>query len=386
MVDINKKPAEYVGTNKRLLDRRLELDYSIKEACLKLDISTTKLHLIEKGYIKVSKKLQPKFIRKYELPEDFFTSDPYQYPTKIFKAEMEEEKAEKIRKLIIGWPFKIISLVLFAGGVAMGSYALTNLAKPMTETASFFPNTIVEQKQIIIDAIKKGDPLAKEHEMDASYTSSFMCADGFYSYEGKTSTGAEQFSIAVAYPKLEENLDFSFNYGSVNKFSPKYSNALYSYVFGDSVNNVKIESRLTRRKTRYTLEFTSVTLLGYITYDATIDRDDNGSYNVNIIYAGSGLIQEKVDKEKDILVWSAFEDLAKVTLDEYRNQLDTALQHPTLHSNLATYDNDLRTGVSSLNGYATLVDSLLLFGMVFGLLGLAAVIFSLILQFGHEVL
>lgn len=119
-----------IGLNKRLYDRRIELGYSVKEACIRLDISKLKLSLIENGYKKVKdKKLQKKFIFKYKLDENFFEQSELEYPSPLTSEEDEEDISEyKIVKLFKKLPFKIGLIALTLGSIAMLSVGLTRYA------------------------------------------------------------------------------------------------------------------------------------------------------------------------------------------------------------------------------------------------------------------
>ena len=119
-----------IGINKRLYDRRIELGYSLKEASIRLDISRFKLTRIENGYKKVKdKKLQDKFIFRYKLEENFFESNKLGYPTSVTEGIEEDISESKGVKLFSKLWFKIASLALSLGFVAvmsLGIYRASN--------------------------------------------------------------------------------------------------------------------------------------------------------------------------------------------------------------------------------------------------------------------
>ena len=114
-----------IGINKKLYDRRIELGYSLKEASIRLDISKFKLNRIENGYKKVKdKKLQDRFIFKYKLEEDFFESNKLGYPTSVTDGVEEDISQSKGIKFFSKLWFKIASLALSLGFVALMSIGM----------------------------------------------------------------------------------------------------------------------------------------------------------------------------------------------------------------------------------------------------------------------
>lgn len=96
------------GFNKLLFDKRLELSLSEKEACKKLGILRVTLHLVENGYITLSKKLKSKFINGYELDPNFFEDD-LAYPVMISEDNVKRV-LQKLGKL------QIVSLLKYLVG------------------------------------------------------------------------------------------------------------------------------------------------------------------------------------------------------------------------------------------------------------------------------
>ncbi|MBQ0009045.1 MAG: hypothetical protein KBS97_02080, partial [Firmicutes bacterium] len=114
-----------IGINKKLYDRRIELGYSLKEASIRLDISKFKLNRIESGYSKIKdKKLQERFIHRYKLENNFFESSEFDYPTATDVGVEEEISQSKAVKLFSKLWFKIVSLVLSLGFIALMSVGL----------------------------------------------------------------------------------------------------------------------------------------------------------------------------------------------------------------------------------------------------------------------
>lgn len=192
-----------IGINKRLYDRRLELGYSMKEACIRLDISKLKLSLIENGYRKVKdKKLQQKFIFKYKLEENFFEKNELDYPSPLDDdndAEQEDSKAVKIFSSL--W-FKISSIILALGFVAMFSIGVVRYDY-LTER-DFFS----EQYNAAYDYTKDN---GTKHLAITAKTSEMLLSDYWgVDYNDPTNEDGFYFESLNFFPKYEEYLGYAF--------------------------------------------------------------------------------------------------------------------------------------------------------------------------------
>lgn len=118
------KKFEIQAINRALYESRNKKGVTLKEAAKALKINRLHLKLIELGYLHVSKKIQPHFIKYYQLDKNFFTTNStYVSPINI---KYEDPKIEeKIRARMRKPHAKIISGVvslLMIGVIATGVY------------------------------------------------------------------------------------------------------------------------------------------------------------------------------------------------------------------------------------------------------------------------
>ncbi|MCQ2796765.1 MAG: helix-turn-helix transcriptional regulator [Bacilli bacterium] len=137
------------GINKLLYDKRKELNLSLKEASKKLHISKLSLHLIENGYIAVSKKKQKKFITCYNLSPNFFDND-LGYPVMI--SEQETKVASKfIRKLTRNKFYIIACATLTLGFLATAISGVVLNINSKNNPTSFYDNNVLVTRDYIIN-------------------------------------------------------------------------------------------------------------------------------------------------------------------------------------------------------------------------------------------
>ncbi|MCQ2792084.1 MAG: hypothetical protein MJ208_01015 [Bacilli bacterium] len=114
---MTKSKKESRSINKALYEIRIKKELSLKDASKKLAISKLHLDLIEKGYLKVSNRLEPRFIKEYHLAKDFFdTHSTYIEPTN--NVVDNPEATNKFRKIVSSLKARIIMGVLAAGSIA----------------------------------------------------------------------------------------------------------------------------------------------------------------------------------------------------------------------------------------------------------------------------
>lgn len=125
-----KKEFEIQSINYALYKTRIQKKATLKEAAKALKISRLHLNLIEKGYLHVSKKLQPRFIDYYKLNKDFFDKNTT-YVTPVNVKYEDPHIDEKIRANIKKKRTKLVSgivsgLLLLTLGVGMYFYERDN--------------------------------------------------------------------------------------------------------------------------------------------------------------------------------------------------------------------------------------------------------------------
>lgn len=325
-----------IGLNKRLYDRRIELGYSVKEACIRLDISKLKLSLIENGYKKVKdKKLQVKFIFKYKLEENFFEQSELEYPSPLTSEEDEEDVSEyKIVKLFKKLPFKIALIALTLGSIAMFSIGITRYAN-LTEKDCFS-----EKYNAVADYAKEN---GKHHLGVQAQTTKMLLCD-YYGIEEEHAVDTEGyfFESLNFMPQYDEYLGYAFFYtkaevdltylagidigpGAVY-FESRMNDTserlhFHVYTFGDLVTptaHFSVDYNYLNFKFTYNLvEVKDVT--------GKLNRDDNNSFIASIykmvfekMFPSFEAKKEQFMKEKqDILHYSSY--------DEFKNDQASGL-------------------------------------------------------------
>lgn len=135
------------GINRLLFEKRKKLNLSLKEASKKLHISKLSLHLIENGYISVSKKKQKKFITCYNLSPDFFDND-LGYPVMISEQETKVASAF-IRKLTRNKFYIIACATLTLGFLATAISGVTLNINSKNNPTSFYDKTALTVRNYI---------------------------------------------------------------------------------------------------------------------------------------------------------------------------------------------------------------------------------------------
>src|SRR5574344_605421 len=154
---------EYIGTNEKIKDIRLEKDMTLKEASHFLGLSRMRLRLYEGGYLKIRYKDREKFILKYELDSSFFEGD-LEYPT--FK---KEEKVitnktpiqEKTSVIVLAFVFLIISISGFLSGNYVSNYAANN------------PNSFFSEEYVDIQDYANENYKEENHHYDMLYNDNY---------------------------------------------------------------------------------------------------------------------------------------------------------------------------------------------------------------------
>lgn len=114
----NNKKNKIQFVNSSLYRERQRRKLSVKEVAVALKISTLHLNLIEKGYMHVSSKLKPAFIKFYELDSNFFELNST-YVDPIYVAKPDLELDAKMRAQMARPRVKIISSIFSAIGIGV---------------------------------------------------------------------------------------------------------------------------------------------------------------------------------------------------------------------------------------------------------------------------
>ena len=377
---------KYIGLNKKLLDRRKELDYSVLEACIRLDISKRKLYLIEHGYIKVKDpELQARFIRKYKLEDDFFTKDELLYPTPI-EAPEKEKKVTKLGKFIASWPFKIGCLVMLGGFVAMAACGLTMSPKLTKETSSFFSKEFNDVKEVA-----RSEEYGIKHSSIDSVAST-LCGDDYYALESIDSVPSILGSPGLWHSGVNfigskddsgnfnnENLSYTFYTGLtsfdeeiigigtiINSFEARYveNNIRFQYyayfydqatkMIGDECAHISADFN----KNNKTFTYNLVEVINIFSFDVAPTPVDPKSFEYMIFTA---IFESQTE---------AFENSLKALFNDYKDVINNVTYEQ--------FDESLNTGIKNYTSYQSLVSGLTLWGLILSILFLAFLAFSFI--------
>lgn len=376
-MDINKKPEEYVGVNKRLLKKRLELDYSILEASIKLDITKRHLKLIEQGYVKVNKKLQKRFIHRYGLEENFFSQDEYLYPTPIEDEPLDKKEVHKTRKFIASWKYKLVTGILTLGAIACIASGLSLQPRYVNDRLSFYDNNVLS----IRDTVHAKGTYHKDESL--IYNTSSLHGDPFYSYTDESrriiNVGEEYFNPTIYSFEPSENVGSTF-------FTIEGSSA--SLLFGS--NYLSFESRVDKGFVRVHF-YESSNYLDMINgnyYHAVGDfnpANKTWKYNLieryyNIIYNDESILKGSYAiSNKEIEHY-----LVQADMEYYYSSSKTAFDsfmNDNFGVDYDAYESSLLTGNNVSESYGHMLEALLMSGLIAGTIFLALFVLSIIVSF-----
>lgn len=364
------------GINKRLRDRRLELDYSVREACIRLDISKRKLYLIEFGYIKVKSPLKEKFIRKYKLDEHFFDDDFKGYPTLIFNEPKKKKKRPKLSKFFRSWQFKVGALALMGGFIAMSVIGLTGSPRLTNDTPSFFS----ERVNTLKDYVKSTTDPDEQHSAAESRTS--LLIDDYYSMsEYKEEKEPEQFYyVSINFFKHDEYEIYTF-LKCLAVFDVKIEGVDFGhYIF-------EYESRMCGTVPRihlYIYPYTESEIEDYGAHiSADVDRK-SGAIRYNLVEARAfddSLVQIKSDRFEYYIYTYMFAnhwaDLFRATNEMFLNKK----QEGKINVTYDEFYTDFVSGINNYERYSSRCSALSIWGLVLAVVCLALALMSCLKSF-----
>ncbi|MCQ2793940.1 MAG: hypothetical protein MJ207_00995 [Bacilli bacterium] len=159
---MNNLPA----VNLCLYQERVKRGQSLKVAAHGIGINKIRLNLIEKGYLAVSKKLEPKFIKYYGLAPDFFTKhsnyveplkDKQTKPTKPSK--MNKVLTHKATKWVLGG-LMVVTAVTLGVGIYLNYEPYIHPRAPWTENFTTFHEKFMNDEDTYEDS---GDLVLFDH-------------------------------------------------------------------------------------------------------------------------------------------------------------------------------------------------------------------------------
>lgn len=278
----SKQTPKIQYINSALFRERQRKKLSIKVAAAELKISALHLDLIEKGYMRVSKKLQPRFIEFYNLEKDFFEKNStYVEPIYIKKVDLELDK--KMRAQLAKPHVKIVSSILscIAVGVIIGGALMftKQYRAPRNNWTKDF--TAIRQKVIDLDeeehfdtalldtcysiSLDKEDPIASSHITFSTFASDSNATCASFSYE-------HTYKVEDTRPdrQIKPYDKFKIEAHAYNK--KKYININFVSLFGDLANSRVDAVAFFTEPNKFTMKRVTVTTGTEIKdYDETTD-------------------------------------------------------------------------------------------------------------------
>ncbi len=368
-----------VGINKKLYERRMELDYSVTEACIRLDIRKRHLYLIENGYIDVDEKLQQKFIRKYKLDPDFFNNDEnLGYPTPL--DAVEAPTSPKVIKILSSLWIKIISLAFAVGLIIMGSYGLYYSPRIQELTPTHFNNDI-----------NNLDSYAKSSGVHYNYIFSIMATlrlDDYYAIENedtvKDETGSSyNFYSAANFFEKKENISYTFTSSRGLLFTKEL--VYLPFEVGNLFYETETKYEEQYSRTHLYLYESNDSLMLNCLYHLSVDKSIDGkNYEFNLVECfddyGSYTLNEH-DFEYHICTSLFYEAdcLTEAGLDNLFNKKisETGVKY-------ASFKEGMFLGNKDNDGFMKTMGRFLVYGFVCGFICLAIFILSLITTYSLD--
>ena len=376
------------GINKRLQERRKELDYSVLEACIRLDISKRKLYLIEHGYIKVKNPvLRARFIRKYQLPENFFEDDFLGYPTPIEDEVKEIKLSKKFLKIIDSIWTKIVLFLLMGGFITMASIGVSMNPKIFKETETFFSERFNMARDY---ARENGEEHGIIDPLIPAQTP-ILCGSSYHA-----------LPLYNPIPDIFDEKVVNFFYTSINfldnnERQPMTFYKAFSYFDLDKVIDLGLgitvecdyEVRFVGNAPRVQFYayyydedagiFQTTTPLCHISADYNLDKE-RFQYNlveVMNIYSLRGELQIPEENSLEYFIVTTMFENQYSKMHEAITDL-FAYYQSALGMTYEEFNLDLIDGVKKYNSYSSLVTNLTLWGLVMGVVMLALLTFLVI--------
>ena len=367
---------KYTGLNKLLYQRRKELRFSLKEAAIKLDISVTKLKLIEQGYIKVkNKELQDLIIYKYELPENFFNTDPLEYPTIIEDAPQDLDPENKFVKALTSLPFKIVTFVLALGFIGMCIAGATMTPLLSEGAGSFYSKGINQLQNTAVTTGKKYDHLNPKSNELRSITATIVNED-YYAIEDfvEFETLPEDQHIwftSINFFKDSFNLPYTF-FGACSiigseeiPYYPDLGTVTYMCTFETRVHNGKFRTHFYAYEYVDKIDYTEAIM------HISVDHDFQGkNFKYNLIEADPTFVSGVLEPVEE----KSFEGFICTTIFRYQNAefaeaINTLFNNhaPEFKMDAKTFINGIGNGTNAYNGKINQTYSLITWGSILGI-------------------
>lgn len=380
------------GINKRLYERRLELDYSSLEAAIRLDITKLHLKLIERGYIKVSKKLQPRFIRKYNLSEDFFDDDFLGYPTPIENEEIPRTKESGISKFLKSNILKIVCVGLLAGGLTLTIFGKKMSIDAITQTQTFYSEKVNDLASFV-----RKDSDSVHNTYDKTFTSQLVMQNFFSFGRGDFFNDVEKGQVKTDLTQYYLD-DTNFIYNSLCVMD---SNEFLAYTFNYSVSYIEagtfflgipLIDCLVKFEVRECSDFTRIHMNLYSALDYELasslghisanyyENDDKFTYNIIEDTPILGVNHTVEEGSTDYLIYTT---MLEYEFNEYirSNEYFFSTSFSQFNVSYKDFSNQLRNGIQNESGKSFLGFNLAVNGIALAVFSFAILLISIIKSF-----
>lgn len=362
-----------IGLNKALFEKRLELNLSRKEAAKLLGISKFKLTLLERGYLKISKKNEARFISAYGLDEYYFV-DYYKYPIII-----DEKLYEPINpttffdKLGSSKKAKIISIALAIGFIVMCAIGVSSSPKVNGSTPSFYSEEVKTLQKYVISEGKEGITIPEESDF------SCLIPDRYFYIKEKIAEDDLKEEFTINFFKKTDNLPYAWTTG------------MYKVKVDSGTYKLKFQSRFLGNNTarvHFILNDYFLIIpypLSYITCDISFDENLTiTNYNfISVLKAnqGGGNVTINPGDEGYEEYTTLFKTYFEIYVTDLGYFFDTCIP---LSISLSTFMSDMNIGNTIYFSNLSLAFGLTISGFIFSILALGVFVLSLMFKDNAE--
>lgn len=370
----------HVGLNEKLYKRRIELHLGLKEASIMLDISKTRLKLIEAGYIKVwGNELKELFIYKYKLDSNFFEDDKLLYPSIIETKNKTSNSNSPFIRFFTSLGFKLTTLGLALGCLGMFIGGLVLSPTVVNNIQVFFSDNIQNSYQ---NAVNSG----KLYKCDDSLAfAPYVVNEDYYAieeeneYDSNLIESGIVFYRSINFFKSKSNLPYLFFLGQeVIKGSDiplcPFPEDKYLITFDTRPNNGKLRTNYIVYEFDGTLDYSNPII--HISADHTTEF---GNYDIQTIesrYDGIEPISKETSLTENIICTIMFEH----TMGDWETAINKFFETNVdkLSVDFASFVDDENTCIRTYGAQYSMIERLVIWGAILSVVLLAIFGLSLI--------
>jgi len=340
------------GINKLLYEQRLSLGLNERKAARLIKTTKLELHLVERGYIPIRKKLKNRIIKAYKLPDTFFDDD-YLYPEEILGEKKESKLFSKIDELLKSIKVRIACWILTVcfTGMAIGGVCLNS--DIASNTQNYFSDDVLALRSVAFD---HGTRVVEDIH-DSAFIQ--MLVDSYYSYSNDA-VMERKMEVSINYFRLNQNIPYTFFKGIIS-----YSSEGTDYTV--------------RFETRAYIDGSYRTKMKLLKSAFGIDKKLL-NVTANSYKDGTSKIFEiQAPNENDEMVtiptsnpeYELYASFYKTKNQVFTNELQTFFETDGRINTITTfkqYSNNLANNVGCLSGYRIASGALIILGAAFAIL------------------